>query len=273
MDIMSVLTNFLYQLLLTVGVIVLFGSIIALCRRLFCRIIGPSGPKILLITGFIGTPIHELSHAIMCLLFGHKITEMKLYQPNSEDGVLGYVNSSYNPRNLYHQIGNFFIGVAPIICGSGVLLLLMYFLVPELFEVVLANFTFDISVDTLDFSFVGEFFGALLSTTLAMLSFSNMGNVLWWVFIILAFMIATHMEISPADIKTGAIGFAYSAVLLLVADFIISLFSISLLEGVTGVIVGLSAKIVGFLAISTVFSLLMVVVAGITKLLGGIFHR
>ena len=94
---MEILTNFLLQLACTVGVIAVFGLLIAWCTKLFCRMVGVAGPKILLLTGVVGTPIHELGHALMCLVFGHKIVEMKLFQPNNAEGTLGYVNHSYNP--------------------------------------------------------------------------------------------------------------------------------------------------------------------------------
>jgi hypothetical protein len=74
--------------------------------------------------------IHELSHALFCIIFGHKIQEMKLFSPEN-DGTLGYVNHSYNPKNPYQQIGNFFIGTGPIWGGVLLLYVASYFLLPE----------------------------------------------------------------------------------------------------------------------------------------------
>ena len=87
------------------------------------------GWKSQLLTGWLGTPIHELSHAVMCLLFLHRIKDVALFRPNEKTGTLGYVHHEFNPRNLYHQIGNFFIGIAPVIGGCLVLYLIMPLLV------------------------------------------------------------------------------------------------------------------------------------------------
>ena len=69
-------------------------------------------------TGFIyltmpGVVIHELSHLFFCLIFQHKIMKVNLFSPQ-EDGTLGMVQHSYDSRNIFHRIGNFFIGSAPV---------------------------------------------------------------------------------------------------------------------------------------------------------------
>ena len=127
----NIFSAFLMQLIFTVGIIVLFGLIVAMLNKMFYRNLASFGMAPCYITGFIGTPIHELSHALFCLIFGHKIHEIKLFQIGG-DGTLGYVNHSYNPKNIYHKIGNFFIGVAPIIGVSLAFYLLNLWLVPDM---------------------------------------------------------------------------------------------------------------------------------------------
>ncbi|MDR3490768.1 MAG: hypothetical protein P4M12_01845 [Gammaproteobacteria bacterium] len=52
------------------------------------------GMKGILATAWLGTPIHELGHALMCLIFAHKIKDIKLLTLNQADGTLGYVSHS-----------------------------------------------------------------------------------------------------------------------------------------------------------------------------------
>lgn len=263
---MEIIKSFFFQLFFTVGILVIFGLLIALLRRVFCRIIGRAGPKILLATGIIGTPIHELSHALMCLIFGHRIDEIKLYDPNSEDGNLGYVSHSFNTRNIYHQIGNFFIGVAPILGGSGVLLLLSLF-VPSINADIIREFHL---VDEVSFLSFLQTFGNIIKSVF---DFRNMGNFLWWLFIILSFSVASHMELSPADIKGSVKGFLILSGALLVADIIMFFASPQVLNNVTNAITSFSVSIAAFLALSIIFLLTMVLLALIVKGIMKIFRR
>ena len=69
------------------GMIILVGLLLGILRNNSIRNFQRSfGSKALMVTGFIGVPIHELSHAIFALLFGHKVNEIKLLQKPDEMG-------------------------------------------------------------------------------------------------------------------------------------------------------------------------------------------
>ena len=123
---------FLLAVWYTLGATVICGLGVFLCRTLFVRMLGGgAGRGVLLATSIIGTPVHEMGHALTCLLFGHAITDMSLWQPSAPDGNLGYVTHTYNRRNPYHILGNLFIGIGPIFSGLGVLTLALWLCFPS----------------------------------------------------------------------------------------------------------------------------------------------
>ena len=256
---MEIFRHLLLQLACTVGVIVVFGFLIALCRRTFLKNTGYTGYRVLLVAGAVGTPIHELSHALMCIIFGHRILEMKLYEPGNPNGTLGYVNHAYNPKNIYHIIGNFFIGIAPILGGSGVLLLLMNWLVPSV------SVAFSSVASGFDVTNFGGYFGVFGGVLGAIFSPANFGNARWWVFIVLALMVASHMELSGADLKGGYMGLVTMVILFLLMDVVLGLFAPAALNVVTGGLMRFSGYIASFLIISAVFSLLLLLITPLIK--------
>lgn len=66
---------------------------------------------IYLSAGLIGTPLHEISHLLVAICSGHRITGIKLFSWNSG----AYVMHEYNPRSTFHQLGSFFIAIAPLV--------------------------------------------------------------------------------------------------------------------------------------------------------------
>lgn len=81
-------------------------------------------------TGWLGTPIHELSHAAMCVLFRHRIDDISLFEPDHRAGRLGYVRHSFRHGNWFEELGNFFIGIAPLIGGTVALISLLVLFFP-----------------------------------------------------------------------------------------------------------------------------------------------
>lgn len=265
---MDIIINFFYQILYTVGFIVLFGLLIAACRRIFCSLLY-NGNKILLYTGILGTPVHELSHALMCVVFGHKIVEIKLYSPNANDGTLGYVNHTYNSKNIYHQIGNFFIGVAPIICGSGVLVLLMYLLTPGMFYDVISEFNALANIGEYSLT---RYFSLVLEVIKLIFNLDNLMTITWWIFMILSLMIVSHMELSTPDIKGGFKGFLYLCGILIIVDTILYIISLALLNNFTALLSSWALFITSFLVLAMIFSFCLVIIAIILKLISKLFH-
>lgn len=111
---------------LTLGVMVVCGLVAWLARQTFMYFVGNSATAVLYASSVVGTPVHELGHALMCIPFAHRITDMKLLLPPSRRSrTLGYVEHSYNRKNPWAVFGNLFISFGPIFSGLGVMILVL----------------------------------------------------------------------------------------------------------------------------------------------------
>ena len=255
----DVFYNFGIQVLFTLGLILIFGLLIRLCNVWFYRNMGSFGRTACYVTGFIGTPVHECAHALMCIIFGHKITDMKLFQISSSDGTLGYVEHSYNRKNLYHRIGNFFIGVAPILVISAVLYFLASYLVPDMLREV----TRAVSLINTE-SGIAEVLVQLVNAVLIFFSYFAVGE--WWIFVILGSFLALHMTLSPADIKNAKGGLILLLLLLLGVDAFLYFFGLhTALGAVTTACITIGSYLTTFLVMGLIVSLFAVLVSIIIR--------
>jgi len=138
-----------------------------------------------------GVAVHELSHAVFCLIFGHKIIKMNLFSPE-EDGTLGYVRHQYNSHNLYQRIGNFFIGTGPIWGGLLLLYLSSRLLLPE-----------DVFLPERDLS---DNLSAFLKVFFTLGSWRSVSFYIW---LYVSLTISAHITLSYADIKGAKDGFVF----------------------------------------------------------------
>lgn len=182
------------------------------------------------LTGWIGTPVHELGHAFFCILFGHRITDMKLFSPNSQDGNLGYISHSYNRKSFYQRVGNFFIGTGPIFFGSFILYVLIYLCLPNHNEIsqliqnngIKGSGVFEFLKSSGDMIVFG---GQLVKSVFAL---SNLSEFTFWLFVYLSFCISSHMQLSVSDLKSMWSGFLVIMIVFLFANFIAQLFKFDL---------------------------------------------
>lgn len=193
------------QLALILGVFFFFGLILYMLSR-FTRVVfvKSAGQKLdIYLTGWLGTPVHEIGHAVFCIIFGHKINDIQLFKPDTTDGTLGYVNHSYNPKNIWHKTGNFFIGFGPILFGSILLYFLIQYAIPNsnnLSAIIMSQHTNLSSLKGL----LNQFVQLATTTPLILQTLfapQNMGTWQFWVFMYAALCISSHMELSPPDIK------------------------------------------------------------------------
>jgi hypothetical protein len=169
--------------------------------------------------GWLGTTVHEIGHAFFCLIFGHKISQIKLFSPDPETGTLGYVKHSYNTRSLYQLTGNFFIGSGPILLGMALIFLLSYGLLGlNPFNLAAGFHGWPSAFNS--WEAVMRLFQALGSSSLnllaAVFSVSYLSQWQFYVFVYLAFAVGSSITLSPPDMRGALKGFAVILILILI---------------------------------------------------------
>jgi hypothetical protein len=265
---MNILASFINILLISfieilylLGVLIAVGLVLGVLERysntFLVRAFGWRG---VLVTAWIGTPIHEIGHLIQCFIWGHRVSKVKFLQLNSPTGVLGYVQHHYNPNSIYQQVGNFFIGLGPIFSGIGSLIFGMYLLVPKSYETFKAYIHQHIILEKLDINVLTTIWGAVLAISKSLFTLHNLFNPLFWIFIVIAISISSHIALSKSDIQGSAKG-------LLMIFFVMVLFNIG--AGILGfntyrIIVKIAeynAYVLAFSSIALLFSLITLVIS------------
>ncbi len=151
------------------------------------------GWKSVLWTGWLGTPIHELSHLLMCLVFRHRVDNVAFFEPDPSQGRLGYVRHSWRKGNWFEELGNAFIAVAPLIGGSLVLLLLLGLFYPETISEIL-NLQPAVGGNV-----ISQVRRSVQVVFIHVLRPDNLLTYRFWVFLYLVLCVGSHMAPSWAD--------------------------------------------------------------------------
>ena len=158
-----------------------------------------------------GTVIHETGHALFCLLFRHRILEIKFFSPQP-DGTMGMVSHSWDTKSLYQRAGNFFIGMGPVFTGISAIILITALLLPEVWGELDAPKVYTMS----------DLGAAFVSVTCHLIrAFGTPG--LWlnwqsWVWLLLVLLIGSHVTLSREDLKNASIGIIIIPVAVLIFD-------------------------------------------------------
>lgn len=243
------------QLIGVLGVFFVFGFVLYQLQQYiqtqYRRTIGWKG---ILVTAWIGTPLHELSHAVVALLFGHRIEEVALFRPNKETGGLGHVRHSYGRFAVWGRIGQFFIGAAPMIVGSFFLALMFRFLLPNGDSVFVPLIS--------DTGSLAIIFSSIKQTLLGLFRVEYFGMWSFWLFLYMSFCIASHIAPSKEDMKNMARGFGWMIGILLIVNALFLWFGVD----ITGFVLKVNHLLgvfVGIFSYALVISMLHAVVVSI----------
>ncbi len=268
MDIKEFFLYFGQIILLTLGVLVVCGLLVHALATIFSKLLGRGSGVVFDVTASIGTPIHELGHAIMCLLFGHKITDMKLWSPRAENGLYGYVEHSYNRRNLWARLGNLFIGMGPLFSGLGVIVLMLWLCFPVAWDNYLSSSrelllldapvkdlilnAFTILGDMFTIDFVNNWIVALLG-------------------LIVILMVSLHVKMSGLDIK-GSLS-ALPVYALLAAVFALVTYLIGFDATITEGLEFFNLIMLSLFVLVIIFAAFWVLIALIVRIISAILNR
>ena len=156
--------------------------------------------------GWIGTLVHELGHAVFCPLFGHRIDEIRLFSLSTRNRSAGYVYHSYNDRNPYHLVGNFFISVGPLLLGTALIYLVLRYLAGFPLHIDYALPLADQSAGTLHRMWL--FFLSFKSLAISVVRNIDLTDYRLYLAAYLVLSIGSSMTLSPQDISSGLKGLA-----------------------------------------------------------------
>lgn len=254
------------------GIFVIFGFIFNVIENKNNQLIQRAlGEKIIIFTGFIGTVVHEVSHMIMALIFNHKIVKVELFRPRKykEDGILGFVRSTYNPNSIYQQVGNFFIGIAPMIFGTLTIWLLFIIFSNNIYTMFLNYMNIGLYTNYLQSSNYSGFFDLLVHDVFLLLktifSFDYIFNVNHLIMLFLIYSISTHMTLSLADLKGSFKGLLVCFIVIFVITFLGKILGVSNIF-TSSIVFKINLYIFLFLILGLFFSLLTISISFIINI-------
>ena len=219
-----------YELIILTGFLIGAGLVLNLIENKTNYYISQSFGRLgILLTALIGTPIHEIGHLLMCIIFRHRINSVKLLNISKNSSSLGSVSHSFDGKNPYQRIGNFFIGLGPLFSASAAISISMYILLPDVF------FVFKQAVSTNKFIVASNGWTIELLTTFNSLIYSlftlnNLYHWEFWVFIVIAMSISAHTSLSKSDINNVYDGTVSLFILLFCVNVVAAILSIDTAE-------------------------------------------
>jgi hypothetical protein len=182
------------------------------------------GWRSVLVTGWLGTTVHELSHLLTCKLLGLRVVDYKLFSPDTRSGTLGYVYFVQDGTGIRRALGRILVGASPLLVGLCITTagLLLTGWTPPLTKVTQ-------TVSPGDYRSVFKLLQSISVSSLvglrSLARFEQLKNPWFWLWSYAALCIGMHMSPSRADLKNTTLGIASLVILFASALFIVGFFA------------------------------------------------
>ncbi|WP_233129890.1 hypothetical protein [Domibacillus epiphyticus] len=165
-------------------------------------------------------------------------------------------------------MGNFFIGIGPFLSSIGALILLMYFCVPDSYQLFAGYITHHVRPAQLNIEmFTSSLFSAVVLFE-SLFTIENALNPLFWLFLFLALCISTHIALSKEDIRGAVSGMSALFVFLFCLHAFSSIFNIDII----GTASYYHAYIIAFASSALLFSFITLCICFVLYILKNQFN-
>ena len=246
-DLLRFIACFGNILLYTLGIVVACGLVVEGCYRLCFHLLGRRPGRVFwFATSWLGTPVHELGHALVCLVFCHRIERMRLF--SGRRGV-AMVRHSYSRKNVWATMGNLFIGLGPVFTGLAVILTLLSLVYPNSLRAFYATGAEGSGALSLLFDRMWRLFQGLLGESTRP-AWARIIAVLF------LFSVTLHVRLSLADVRGMCRGLPAYLVVCAAASAIVSFMGATAYAEVLGGLRRFGGTVLMLFAIILLFALL-----------------
>jgi hypothetical protein len=170
-------------------------------------------------TGWIGVPLHEFSHLLACKIFRLDVAAVKFFEPDGS-GTLGYVQFNHH-GTFMNRVGCFVVGIAPLISGISVILVLGLLLVPGVDQlisrIVVASFEINLLSVHAYLLLMGQ---ASLEGFRLLFNIENLLRWQFWVFLYVSSCISIHLSPCYSDQQIARAGITSAIILVIIGNAI-----------------------------------------------------
>lgn len=248
---------------------VLIGLIVWACRSLYCFFVGnQSGYRLIKAASVLSTPMREVGHAMMAVLFWHRVEDVQLLNIGDPDGEFGFVEHSYNPRNPVALLGNFFYAMGPVVLG----LLAVSLIFLTCFHGVLPAYFDEIRALGDAGAGVGEYLKAAFSFIPKMFT---LGEAAMWLRVVgcaLLVFLCLGIYVSPLELMEAASGIAILVGLVMAASGVMMLFDDRVMRIAIGGLRSFSTVVIALFLVVLVFSAGLLALGAVFGLIRTLFN-